>query len=83
MHPSERPKSFDVGGHAMDFGKVGIAGVAGADGSWTTPPGYVSWADPVTIDTSVAGLTAGGHDAPFDTMSEPAKAALLEYLKLL
>ena len=41
------------------------------------------WAQPVRIDTTVAGLNATGHEQPFDTMSEPDKAALLEYLKLL
>lgn len=82
MHPAERPKQFDVGGHALDLGKVGIAGVA-HDGMWGTPPDYTPWAAPVRIDTAVPGLHATGHDAPFDTMSEPDKAALLDFLKLL
>jgi len=82
MHPNERPAGFDVGGHALDLTRVGIAGVM-QDGIWATAPDYVPWATPVRVDTSVPGLQAGGHEQPFDTMSEPDKAALLEYLKLL
>jgi hypothetical protein len=81
MHPNERPGTFFVGGHALDLEKVGIAGVAAADGSWAMLPGYVPWTEPTRIDTGVPGLGAGGHEAPFETMSEPDKAALLEYLK--
>lgn len=82
MHPAERPVAFDVGGHALDLAKVGIAGME-QDGAWVTPPDYAPWAKPVRVDTAVPGLMAMGHDTPFDTMSEPDKAALLEYLKLL
>ena len=82
MHPDERPAAFDVGGHALDLMRVGIAGET-QDGAWATPAGYTPWAKPVRIDTSVPGLLATGHEQPFDTMSEPDKAALLEYLKLL
>jgi mono/diheme cytochrome c family protein len=82
MHPAERPRQFDVGGHALDLVKVGIAGME-HDGLWITPPDYTPWAAPVRIDTSVPGLHATGHETPFATMSEPDKAALLDYLKLL
>src|SRR3954466_7506420 len=73
MHPAERPTAFDVGGHALDLVKVGIAGME-HEGLWITPPDYTPWAKPVRIDTAVAGLHATGHEAPFDTMSEPDKA---------
>ncbi|MDB5530068.1 MAG: hypothetical protein JWR51_3171 [Devosia sp.] len=82
MHPAERPSQFDVGGHALDLAKVGIAGMD-HDGMWITPPDYTPWAAPVRIDTALPGLHAIGHETPFDTMSEPDKAALLDYLKLL
>jgi mono/diheme cytochrome c family protein len=82
MHPDERPVAFDAGGHALDLTRVGIAGTM-QDGVWATPPGYTLWTPPERIDTSVPGLQASGHEQPFDTMSEPDKAALLEYLKLL
>ena len=38
---------------------------------------------PALIDTRARGLGNQGHDAPFSTMSEAEKRALLEYLKLL
>jgi mono/diheme cytochrome c family protein len=82
MHPAERPRTFEVGGHALDLTKVGIAGEL-REGTWMYPPDYVPWATPERIDTSASGLSAAGHEQPFDTMSEPDKAALLEYLKLL
>lgn len=82
MHPDQRPLAFDTGGHAMDFDRVGIAGVQQGD-VWATPPGYTPWARPERIDTTEAGLGADGHEVPFDSMSETDKADLLEYLKLL
>ncbi|WP_196258159.1 c-type cytochrome [Pelagibacterium limicola] len=82
MRPNQRPIEFDVGGHALDLEKVGIAGVQQGD-VWATPSGYTPWARPERIDTTVPGLGAEGHKQPFDTMSEPDKADLLEYLKLL
>lgn len=82
MHPAERPAAFDAGGHGLDLARVGIAGVM-QDRVWATPPDYLPWATPERIDTSVPGLHATGHERPFDSMSAPDKAALLEYLKLL
>jgi mono/diheme cytochrome c family protein len=82
MHPDQRPVAFDVGGHALDLTRVGIAGVM-QGGAWAPPPDYTPWAEPVRIDTSVPGLQATGHEQPFDTMSESDRVALLEYLKLL
>jgi hypothetical protein len=83
MHPADRPKSFEIGGHALDLKKVGIAGVLTAEGSWIMPPGYTPWTEPTTVDTTIPGLMAIGHEAPFDTMSEDDKTALLEFLKRL
>jgi mono/diheme cytochrome c family protein len=83
MHRPERPRAFDVGGHALDLARVGIAGEDDGAGNWVTPKSYQPWTEPVRVDTTVAGLGNAGHDAPFDTMSEADKSALLEYLKLL
>jgi cytochrome c5 len=83
MHPGARPAKFQVGGHALDLERVGIAGVAAGDGSWTYPATYQPWSEPVLIDTTLPGLSNSGHDQPFAGMSEADKAALLEYLKLL
>lgn len=74
MHPEERPARFDVGGHSVDLDRVGVL---------IGPGGREPWAESVTIDTSEPGFSAVGHEAPFETMSEAEKAALLEYLKLL
>jgi hypothetical protein len=83
MHPAERPSSFEVGGHALDLVRVGIAGEVDAAGNWVMPAGYEPWTEPVLIDTSTAGLGNEGHISPFDAMTESEKTALIEYLKLL
>lgn len=83
MHPAERPASFQVGGHALDLQRVGIAGVLDNNGAWLYPQDYRPWSDPVLVDTAQPGLSTQGHDQPFAGMSEADKAALLEYLKLL
>jgi mono/diheme cytochrome c family protein len=73
MHPRERPTLFMVGGHALDFTRVGIA----------YPQGYRPWSRPELYDTTLPGQENVGHDAPFEVLSEAEKSALLEYLKLL
>ncbi|MFO6419215.1 c-type cytochrome [Hylemonella sp. W303a] len=73
MHPSERPGRFEVGGHALDFQRVGIA----------YPMGYQPWSTPVPYDTAGPGRSNQGHEREFEDMSEAQKDALLEYLKLL
>jgi hypothetical protein len=75
MHPEARPESFAVGGHSVDFERLGIA--IGSD------PSFEPWARSVVIDTTAPGFGAGGHERPFAEMSEDEKTALLEYLKLL
>lgn len=82
MHPAERPAKFQVGGHALDFEKVGIAGEQKGD-TWSYREGFEPWMLPDTYDTARAGHARTGHDKPFVTMSEPDKTALLEYLKRL
>lgn len=83
MHPTERPVTFQVGGHALDLGRVGIAGTRTDDGGWMYPAGYQPWSEPVLIDTESEGLSNAGHEQSFTGMDEADKAALLEYLKLL
>jgi mono/diheme cytochrome c family protein len=73
MHPSERPTAFDVGGHALDFKRVGLA----------YPEGYQPWSTPVRFDTRGPGRSNRGHEREFEGMSEAQKDDLLEYLKLL
>lgn len=83
MHPEERPKKFYVGGHRLDFTKVGIAGVLDSTGTWRYPEGYRPWASPDLYDTGKPGLSNRGHEREFEALSEADKQALLEYLKLL
>ena len=73
MHPATRPATFTVGGHALDYQKVGIS----------YPPGYTPFSEPAVYLTTDAGHSNRGHERPFDTMTEDEKTALLEYLKLL
>ncbi len=78
LSPDERPARFQVGGHALDFERVGIR--LGPDGAY--PPSYEPFSVPSWIDTSSPGRGAGGH--LFGATLTPAeKQQLLEYLKLL
>jgi hypothetical protein len=83
MTPKERPVRFMVGGHALDFGDVGIAGATDSRGTFVYPSGYQPWSAPETIDTTQPGYGNGGHTAPFVGLSDTQKRALIEYLKLL
>lgn len=83
MHPSDRPAAFQVGGHALDLDLVGIAGHMSADGRWLYSDSYKPWSAPVLVETSKPGLGNGGHEVPFNTMSEADKQDLIEFLKKL
>ncbi len=82
MHPETRPARFQVGGHALDFTRVGIAG-SEHDGTYAYPEGYVPWTVPDLYDTAQPGHANTGHTRQFQGMSEEEKGALIEYLKLL
>ena len=83
MHPSERPRKFLVGGHRLDFERVGIDGTADAEGVVRYPAGYVAWCTPQVYDTSLPGQSNAGHEKEFEALEEFEKTAILEYLKLL
>jgi mono/diheme cytochrome c family protein len=83
MHPEERPGRFQVGGHALDYALMGIAGRKASNGDYLYPTGYAPWSQPSLIDTGARGLSNRGHATPFGSMSEAERRALLEYLKLL
>ena len=83
MTPAERPVRFMVGGHALDFTAVGIAGATNASGDYVYPAGYKPWSTPAMIDTRTPGYGNGGHTAPFAGLGDAQKRALIEYLKLL
>ena len=83
MRPEQRPEQFDVGGHRLDFDRVGIDGKPDATGTLRYPDGYVPWTSPETYDVHVAGQSNAGHEVQFEGLTEEQKRALLEYLKLL
>jgi hypothetical protein len=83
LTPSARPARFLVGGHALDFAQVGIAGVPWTDDTYRYPAGYVPWAIPELIDTREPGLSNAGHVRPSKGMTDAEKWAVIEYLKSL
>jgi hypothetical protein len=83
LTPKDRPTRFLVGGHALDFTQMGIAGVRWTDDTWRYPAGYVPWSIPELYDTRAAGLSNRGHERPSLGMSDEQKWALIEYLKTL
>jgi mono/diheme cytochrome c family protein len=83
MHPDDRPARFEVGGHRLDYARMGIDLQPDSTGVWRYPKGYVPGSRPVVYDTSRLGRGNGGHRFPFRAMGEDDKAAVLEYLKTL
>ncbi len=82
MHPDQRPISFQVGGHALDFDRLGIKGVQEGN-TYRYPVGYTPQSTPEWYNTQDLGRSNSGHVFPFDRLSEEEKAALIEYLKTL
>jgi mono/diheme cytochrome c family protein len=83
LHPESRPARFEVGGHRLDYRRMGIALERGTDGVWRYPAGYTPSSQSVIYDTSQLGRSNRGHEAPLRGMSEEEKSAVLEYLKTL
>jgi mono/diheme cytochrome c family protein len=81
MHPEARPARFEVGGHRLDFARVGIDGALDAEGVYRHPAGYKPWMDSEIYDTGTPGRSNAGHLEPFDELGEGDKRALLEFLK--
>ncbi len=82
MHPEQRPRRFQVGGHRLDHTMVGIAGVADGD-DWRYPDDHAPWSRPHWLDTRSAGFGNRGHELPFDELDADQKTDLLEFLKRL
>jgi mono/diheme cytochrome c family protein len=83
LHPAERPKRFLVGGHRLDFKKLGIDQHIDASGAPAYPDGYVPWSTPALYDATTPGRTNSGHEAQFAGLSEDDKSDLLEFMKRL
>lgn len=73
MNPELRPSKFQLGGHALDYQKMGIA----------YPVGYEPFSKTKIYDTSETGRSNAGHEGPFKNLDASEKRALLEFLKLL
>jgi len=82
MHPEARPARFEVGGHRLDYVRMGIDLVPSSD-AHRYPSGYAPWSRPEIYDTARPGQANSGHEAPFRNLTEAEKSALTEYLKLL
>lgn len=83
LHAEARPKKFFVGGHKLDFARVGIDGAMDAEGIFRYRENYRPWSTPVLIDTTAPGLSNGGHEREFASLNEAEINALIEYMKLL
>ena len=83
MSPMERPLKFEVGGHALDYTAMGIAGQMSNDSTYRYPAGYTPWATPELYDTRAPGLSNAGHEPEFRGLSAAQKWALIEYMKTL
>jgi hypothetical protein len=83
MSPASRPAKFLVGGHKLDFVKMGIAARPDAAGVWVYPADYLPWSTPRLFDTSLPGHSNRGHEKEFDGLTDADKADLIEFLKQL
>jgi mono/diheme cytochrome c family protein len=83
LEPATRPDRFLVGGHRLDFARVGLALASDATGLWRDPSGYRPFSRPAEIDTSKPGFSNRGHEREVEDLSAEERDALIEYLKLL
>lgn len=83
LYPDQRPTVFEVGGHRLDYRRLGIEGVLGADGVYQYPQDYRPFSKPALYDTRLPGKSNRGHERQFAELSDEDKRRLLEYLKLL
>jgi hypothetical protein len=92
MHPEERPTSFEVGGHWLDYERMGIAiertpdptrGDPSDRGRLRLPASWHSLSRRSVYDTRLKGRSNAGHEFPFNQMHESDKHAVMEFLKLL
>ena len=83
LHPDLRPERFEVGGHRLDFTKLGIAGEVDSNGVYRDPSGYVPWSQPEIYDTRKPGQGRQGHEGFVRGLSDAQDRALIEFLKCL
>lgn len=84
MHPETRPAKFMMGGHSLDYQRMGIRLIPNLQtGVWEYPSDVSPTSTPVVYDTSLPGQSNKGHTRPFAKLTEDEKSDLMEYLKLL
>ncbi len=83
LEPATRPGRFMVGGHRLDFERVGLALAPDPSGLWRDPKEGGGFAGSVEIDTRKPGFSNRGHEAEVSGLTPRERDALLEYLKLL
>ena len=83
LHSDQRPARFEVGGHRLDYKKMGIALEESKDHVWRYPAGYNARSHSEIYDTSQLGRSNRGHERQLRDLSEDEKTAVIEYLKKL
>ena len=83
LTPDGRPSRFPVGGHRLDFAKLGIALEPDGDGVRRNPADHVPWARSVLYDTREPGQANSGHRFPSQGLTDADKRRIIEYLKTL
>jgi hypothetical protein len=73
LTPEDRPEKFYVGGHHLDYVKMGV----------DYPQGYVPFSTPYLYDTRKYGQSNAGHVKQVEGLAIGDKMALIEFLKLL
>jgi len=96
MHPDRRPTTFEVGGHRLDYDRMGIdladegqgegqtaPAAEGLDRHLRFPSGWTPTSLSSIYDTRLPGRSAAGHGFPFNRLTEGEKRRVLEFLKEL
>jgi hypothetical protein len=83
LEPATRPERFMVGGHRLDFARVGLALEPDVSGLWDDASGYRGFSGSVEIDTRKPGFSNRGHEHEVRSLDAEEREALLDYLKLL
>lgn len=83
VNPPSRPQRFMLGGHGLDYDKVGVALEPGDEGVFRYPSWVHQSSRAIVYDTSRPGRSNAGHEQPFVGLSLEERRALLEFLKTL
>lgn len=82
LHPKTRPVKFYVGGHQLDYRKVGIKGEM-QNGIYQYPKGYKAWSGYEIYDTTQPGMSNSGHIDQYRNLNEKEKDCIIEFLKTI